>query len=206
MTSVAIVDYGLCNLDSIRRATEECGGSASVTSTPESLESADRIILPGVGSFAMAMTNLRDRGLASALTDAVNKRRTPLLGICLGMQLLGEGGTEGGACPGLGLLRGGVTRLKAIGGSVRERIPHIGWNDVHPTGTSPLFDGIAPGTDFYFVHSYRLESPPEEMLGTVTYCGETVAAAGAGHVFAVQFHPEKSQTAGFRLLKNFLSL
>lgn len=206
MTPVAIVDYGLCNLDSIRRATEECGGQVSVTDRPDDLDNAERIILPGVGSFAKAMDNLRARGLAAALTEAVKARRVPLLGICLGMHLLGEEGTEGGACPGLGLLRGKITRLKASDGAGTERVPHIGWNDVHPAGASSLFDGVAPGTDFYFVHGYRLESPPEETLGTVDYCGKTVAAAGSGNVMAVQFHPEKSQTAGFKLLKNFLSL
>ena len=204
MTSVAIVDYGLCNLDSIRRATEECGGQVRVTDKPDDLADAERIILPGVGSFAKAMENLRARGFAAALTEAVKTRRVPLLGICLGMHLLGEEGTEGGPCPGLGLLRGRITRLEPANGAGTERVPHIGWNDVHPAGVSPLFDGVAPGTDFYFVHGYRLESPAEETLGTVDYCGQTVAAAGNAHVMAVQFHPEKSQTAGFQVLKNFL--
>ncbi len=205
MTGVAIIDYGLCNLDSIRRAIEECGGAPFVTSDPRDLDDCDRIILPGVGSFTRGMDNLRKGGFADALLRAARERRTPLLGICLGMHLLAETGTEGGDTPGLGLLHGRVVRLQPGDDKGSERIPHMGWNDVAPRAGSPLFDGIEAGTNFYFVHSYRLDSPDDEILGTVDYCGRTVAAAGRDHVMAVQFHPEKSQTAGFRLLKNFLA-
>lgn len=202
MSGVAIVDYGLCNLDSIRRAVEECGGAPFVTRDPKDLDSCERIILPGVGSFARGMANLHEAGFAEALPRAVERGGIPLLGICLGMQLLGEAGSEGGETTGLGLLRGRVERLLPENG---ERIPHIGWNDVALDAPSPLFDGIEAGTDFYFVHSYRLDAPADQTLATVAYCGRTVAAAGRDHVMAVQFHPEKSQTAGFRLLRNFLA-
>lgn len=199
---VAIIDYGLCNLDSIQRAIEECGGTPTVTQDPGDVAKCERIVLPGVGSFAHAMSNLRETGLADALTHAVGRDSIPVLGICLGMQLLAKLGTEGGETEGLGLLGGRVERLTPLSG---ERVPHIGWNDVALPGDSPLFDGIDAGTDFYFVHSYRLIGPADEHLATVDYCGATTAAAGREHVMAVQFHPEKSQTAGFRLLRNFLA-
>lgn len=207
MTSVAIVDYGLCNLDSITRAVEECGGKPFVTSDARDLAPADRIILPGVGSFGAAMRNLRAAGLDRALADAVLGERTPLLGICLGMQLLADEGTEGGDCAGLGILTGRVVRLDAGRSSDGRpaRIPHIGWNDVHPVRPSPLFAGLDHGADFYFVHSYHLQARAEDRLATIDYCGTTTAAAGRDHIFAVQFHPEKSQAAGFRLLRNFLA-
>jgi len=202
LSRVAIIDYGLCNLDSILRAVEVCGGTPSLARTPDELAGCERIILPGVGSFARAMENLRVAGFADALPNIVEKNGIPLLGICLGMQLLAQTGSEGGESDGLGLLHGQVQRLVPTRG---ERVPHIGWNDVTLPAPSPLFDGIEPETDFYFVHSYRLESPAEEILATVDYCGTTVAAAGRGHVMAVQFHPEKSQDDGFRLLGNFLA-
>jgi len=209
VTSVAIIDYRLCNLDSIARAVEECGGRPIVTQDPHDLGRVDRVILPGVGSFGAAMANLRAAGFDKALPDAVLGEKLPLLGICLGMQLLAERGTEHGDHAGLGLLRGTVTKLQPRpsggNGAPAERVPHIGWNDVTPTGSSPLWEGLAPGTDFYFVHSYRLESPPGETLGTTECCGTTVASAGRDNIMAVQFHPEKSQVAGFRLLKNFLA-
>jgi glutamine amidotransferase len=202
MNVVAIVDYRLCNLDSIARAVAECGGRPLVTRDPRDLARAERVILPGVGAFGAAMANLRADGFDAALPRAVADGR-PLLGVCLGMHLLADGGTEGGEHAGLGLLRGTVVKLAP---RASERVPHIGWNDVTPAAPSPLFDGLPAGSDFYFVHSYRLQSPPEEVLATTDYCGRTVAAAGRGQVYAVQFHPEKSQTAGFRLLRNFLTL
>jgi glutamine amidotransferase len=204
MQEVVIIDYGLCNLDSIARAIEECGGRSFVTDKASDLDAADKIILPGVGAFGEAMANLKKAGFDQALPEAVRQRETPVLGICLGMHLMGESGTEGGDAPGLGLLSGAVVRMAAPD-NARLRLPHIGWNDVAHREDAPLFAGIAPGTDFYFVHGYRLESPDDEIHATVDYCGPTVAAAGRDHVMAVQFHPEKSQTAGFRLLKNFLA-
>lgn len=203
MGLVAIVDYRLCNLDSIARAVEECGGTPLVTRDPADLVRVERIILPGVGAFAAAMANLRADGFDAALPEAVLRHGKPLLGICLGMHLLAEQGSEGGEHAGLGLLRGRVVKLN---GGTGQRVPHIGWNDVTPVDGAPLFAGLPQGSDFYFVHSYHLQSPPEETLATIDYCGTTVAAAGRDHIQAVQFHPEKSQTAGFRVLRNFLAM
>lgn len=200
---VAIVDHGLSNLNSITRAIEECDGQPFVTRDPRTLRQASRIVLPGVGAFPAAADCLRRADLFEALRVEVARRAVPLLGICLGMQLLADSSSEGGNNNGLGLLPGRVLRLTAAAG---ERIPHMGWNELRLAGDHPLFEGIADGTDFYFVHSYSLVCDDAYVLGRTPYCGGFVAAAAHGPVMAVQFHPEKSQKAGFRLLRNFLAL
>jgi glutamine amidotransferase len=200
---VAIIDHGLSNLSSIGRAIEECGGIPMVTDNPADLRKANRIVLPGVGAFPAAMANLRAKGLFDALLEEVAHRPVPLLGICLGMQLLAESSTEGGENTGLGLIPGTVMKLSSASD---ERIPHMGWNEVRPTVDSPLFKGIAITTDFYFVHSYCLVCPEANVIARTPYCGEFVSAAAMANVMAVQFHPEKSQRAGFQLLRNFMAL
>lgn len=204
MTSVAIVDYGLCNLDSIVRAIEECGGEPRVTDDPASLDGAGRIILPGVGAFPEAMSVLHRTGMNKALTDSVINKGTPFLGICLGMHLMAEVGTEVTAAKGLGWISGEVSRLEPEEG---ERVPHIGWNEVSFAGESPLFEGIETDTDFYFAHSYHLACAEKtHSLAETPYCGTFTSIIGRDNIFGVQFHPEKSQKAGFRLLTNFLGI
>jgi glutamine amidotransferase len=200
---VLVIDHGLCNLDSIARALQECGGRVVVSSDPAAIRDAARLVLPGVGSFAAGMANLRGRGLEAALHDSLARHPRPLLGICLGLQLLADWGTEGGEVRGLGLIPGRVERLPAVPG---ERLPHIGWNQVHPDRDHPLFRGIADGADFYFVHSFALKCGGEHRLATGAYAGGFTAAAVAGPVCGVQFHPEKSQRVGFALLRNFLAM
>lgn len=201
---VAIIDSGLSNVDSVRRAVEECGGSPLVVDAPGGLRGVDRIILPGVGAFGNAMARLRSTGLEEALQEAVIGGSAPFLGICLGMQLMAELGTEGGDAPGLGWIPAKVLRF--IPSPTDRRVPHVGWNEVHPTPGSTLFDGIQPGTDFYFVHSFHVACQDESDVAAVTpYCGEFTSAVGRRHILGVQFHPEKSQKAGFRVLTNFLS-
>lgn len=200
---VAIVDHGLSNLNSIFRAIEECGGAPFVTRDPDALRQANRIVLPGVGAFPAAIDCLRRSGLFDALIEEVERRSVPLLGICLGMQLLAEFSSEGGDNTGLGLLPGKVLRLQPTKG---ERVPHMGWNELRLNCEHPLFNGIVRGTDFYFVHSFSLVCEDAYVLGRTPYCGEFVATAARGSVMAVQFHPEKSQKAGFRVLRNFLAL
>ena len=205
MSTAAIVDYGMCNLDSIARAVEECGGSAIVTDDPAGLNAATHIILPGVGSFADAMRNLADKRLDRALEKHVIGNNIPFLGICLGMQLMATVGLEGGETAGLGWIDGQVQKLMPSGEDFR--IPHIGWNEVHPQGDSPLFQGIVPGRDFYFVHSYHMVCrKPSDIAADTPYAGGFVSAVRRDHIFGVQFHPEKSQRAGFQLIKNFLSV
>lgn len=201
-----IVDYGMCNLDSVARAIEECGAQAEVSADPRRLAEASHIILPGVGSFGDAMKQLRERDLVTALRDRVLGDHVPFLGICLGMQLMAARGSEGGDTEGLGLLPARVERL--VPDVAGTRIPHVGWNEVRPSQPSALFDGIAPGKDFYFVHSYHVVcDEPADVLATTPYCGGFVSAvARGGTLFGVQFHPEKSQKPGFRLLQNFIGV
>lgn len=205
MKKVAIVDYGIGNLDSVARAVEECGGKALVTSHANDFKVANYIILPGVGAFPAAMRNIRERGLDELLSEQVIVRGIPFLGVCLGMQLLAEKSWEGRETKGLGWIDGEVRRLEPDGSNVR--IPHVGWNEVCFARESPLFNEIPAGRDFYFVHSYHLSCRNEqEVLARTPYCGGFVAAVGRGNIFGVQFHPEKSQRVGFRVLKNFLAL
>jgi glutamine amidotransferase len=204
MSRVAIVNYGMCNLDSVARAVEECGGTPVVTDRVEDLRTAGRLILPGVGAFPDGMRNLHARGLDVALQEQAG-RGVRLLGICLGMQLLATEGWEVSRTSGLGLIAGTVQRLASNGEEIR--IPHIGWNEVDLVRPSPLFEGVASGRDFYFVHSYALVCDrPDDVLARTTYGAGFVSAVECGNVFGVQFHPEKSQKLGFQLLRNFLTL
>ena len=203
--NIAVVDYGLCNLDSITRALQECGGNGTITNDPEGILGADAVVLPGVGTFRDAMADLRGRGLEEALNRKVIEEGAPFLGICLGMQLMAGLGHEVERTNGLAWIPGEVDRLQAC--SPEEKIPHIGWDELYFDPSCPLFRGIEPGTDFYFVHSYHLKAEQEEhVIGKTPYCGEFVAAVNRDNVFGVQFHPEKSQKAGFKVLKNFMAI
>jgi len=174
-----------------------------VTSEASALRTVRSIVLPGVGSFARGMRNLRERGLDVALSEQVLGQRVPFLGICLGMQLLATIGTEGGDEAGLGWIQGRVERMRAVSD---ERIPHVGWNEVNAVGSSSLIDASLSGNDFYFVHGYILKCSSEsDVLATTPYCGGFASIVGRDNIIGVQFHPEKSQKAGFRLLTNFLA-
>jgi glutamine amidotransferase len=201
--TVLIVDYGMGNIASARRAIEECGGRVIVSDKPSDICQADRIVVPGVGAFPLAMQRLRDAGWVEALNSAVLQDGIPLLGVCLGMQLLADESDEVSPTAGLGLIPGRVKRISPADSS--ERVPHVGWNEVNHCN-HPLFDGIPVGADFYFVHSFRfVPSNSDTVLATTPYAGEFVSAVGHLRVAGVQFHPEKSSRAGFRLLKNFLA-
>lgn len=201
--TVLIVDYGMGNIASARRALEECGGEVLVSGDPADIRSADRIVVPGVGAFPLAMQRLREAGWVEALRSAVNDEGLPLLGICLGMQLLADESDEVTKTQGLGLIPGRVERI--VPTDAAERVPHVGWNEVRHNG-GQLFEGVPPGSDFYFVHSYRFMPVSDKtVLATTPYAGETVSAVGLDRVAGVQFHPEKSSGVGFRLIKNFLA-
>lgn len=205
MSTVAIVDYGMCNLDSVARAVEECGGHPVVTDRAADLAVARAIILPGVGAFADAMRNIRDRRLDDILGEQVLVKQIPFLGICLGMQLLATMGFEGGQTAGLGWIPGEVRRLIPVGDDTR--IPHIGWNEVVAVRDSPLLRGIDRPSDFYFVHSYHLCPEHDEHIAAQTrYADGFVSVVQRDLIFGVQFHPEKSQRLGFQVLRNFLVL
>ncbi|MDT8903909.1 imidazole glycerol phosphate synthase subunit HisH [Anaeroselena agilis] len=201
---VLVIDYGMSNLGSIRRALEECGASVVVSDDPRDIQNASHIVLPGVGAFGDGMRNLNDQGWTEKLRQTVREDGIPLLGICLGMQLLADKGHEGGEHAGLGLVPGEVRRFVAT--ADHERIPHVGWNEIKRTADSPLLDNIGDGTDFYFVHSYHFVAGEQRcVLATTPYCGTFHAVVAKDNVFGVQFHPEKSGPMGFRLLSNFLN-
>ncbi|MEW6428697.1 MAG: imidazole glycerol phosphate synthase subunit HisH [Thermodesulfobacteriota bacterium] len=204
MKDIVIVDYGMCNLDSVARAVEKCGGTPLISADAAHIAAADGIVLPGVGAFADAMAMLKQRGLIAPLREQVLARGTPFLGICLGMQLMAELGHEGGRSEGLGLIPGEVVRLVAP--TPETRIPHVGWNEVELERQSPLLAAIADRTDFYFVHSYHLRCPDRFVVATTPYCGGFTSVVARDNCFGTQFHPEKSLADGQALLRNFLAL
>ncbi len=201
---IAIVNYGVGNLGSVYRALEECGGTPFITTSPEDLKKADGIILPGVGSFGDAMSLLRSSGYEDPLNARVLDDKIPFLGICLGMQMLATIGLEAQTSKGLNWIEGDVVRLTPQN---KERIPHVGWNEAHFKEGSRLFKGIPQNTDFYFVHSFHISCVKEHTVSSITpYCGGFVSSLEHENVFGVQFHPEKSQKAGFSILKNFIGV
>jgi glutamine amidotransferase len=203
---VAVIDYGMGNLGSVTRAFRELGATAYIAERPALLEMASCIVLPGVGSFADGMTRLIDGGWVDEIRNQVSERAKPLLGICLGMQLLATEGSEGGHTKGLDLVPGHVERLDALGCTLR--IPHVGWNSINVVDDRHgALSGIPSGTDFYFVHSYAYVPADERhVLAQVEYDVPVAAAIGCGLILGTQFHPEKSSRAGFRVLGNFLRL
>ena len=206
MTSprIAVVDYGAGNLRSVAKALARSGIDAEVTGEPEAVRAADAVVLPGVGAFADAVTALRARGLDEAVADSIRAGR-PYLGLCLGLQVLYEESDEHGRSRGLGLLAGRVERFpdRAPDGS-RLLVPHIGWNAVRFRGEHPICRALPPEDVFYFVHSYRaVPAETKQTVGVTDYGAPFAAAVARDNVFAVQFHPEKSQSAGRRLLDAF---
>jgi glutamine amidotransferase len=205
MKIVAIIDYGMGNLDSVARAIEECRGEPMITSRAGDLKEANYIILPGVGAFGDGMRNIRELGFDQAIKEEVLLKGIPFLGICLGMQLLATRGYEGGETAGLDLISGEVVRFEPDGSEVK--VPHMGWNEVVFERLHPLFKDIPSGKDFYFVHSYHFVCKnQEDALSFTHYCGSFVSAVSSKNVMGVQFHPEKSLQIGLKLLSNFLSL
>ena len=202
MTLIAILDYGMGNLRSVEKALERVDVRVQVTSDPDAARKADALILPGVGAFPKAMESVRELAFDELLAERV-EAGVPVLGICLGLQLLFERSSELGGDEGLGLIAGEVTALDAPG----LKVPHIGWEPVRWARESELTDGLADDTPFYFVHSFGVRPREEaDVLGTAE-CGERfVCAVARPPVFGVQFHPEKSSAAGLTLLGNFAEL
>jgi imidazole glycerol-phosphate synthase subunit HisH len=208
--SVAIIDYGSGNLRSAAKAFERAaqerglGCAIRVTSRPEEVAAAERVVLPGVGAFADCRRGLAAvAGLEAALGEAVLRRGRPFLGICVGMQLMAERGREFETVEGLGWIGGEVVALAPADRALK--IPHMGWNELSPRAAHPVLRGLAAGTHAYFVHSYHLRpADPGDLLAETDYGGPIAAVVGRDNLIGTQFHPEKSQMAGLRLIANFL--
>ncbi|HEV7399478.1 MAG TPA: imidazole glycerol phosphate synthase subunit HisH [Solirubrobacterales bacterium] len=200
-TRICILDYGMGNLRSVEKALEHVGATATIANDAETIRAADGLILPGVGAFPKAMEGVRELGLDESIAER-RDAGVPILGICLGLQLLFGSTTELGGADGLGLLGGEVDVLDAPG----LKIPHIGWAPVRWEKHSRLAEGIDSETPFYLVHSFAPRPESGDLLGTAAYGARFACAAERDNVFGVQFHPEKSSAAGLRLLSNFAGI
>lgn len=197
---LAIIDYGMGNLRSVQKAFEKIGHEATIIDDPAALRQADRVVLPGVGAFGDAIQELRRRDLVDPIRRHIDQGK-PFLGICLGLQLLFDVGREGGTHEGLGVLRGEVVKFDL---PAEYKVPHMGWNQLSIKRRAPIFDGLADGTYVYFVHSYHVVPADREVVATETTYGEPfVSTIWRDNLFAAQYHPEKSQADGLRILKNF---
>lgn len=200
---IAIVDYQMGNLRSVQKAFERVGHAAAITADPKVLEQADHVVLPGVGAFADAIAEIRRRELIEPIRTAIESNK-PFLGICLGLQMLFDVSYEDGEHEGLGVIPGEVRRFDV---PAEYKVPHMGWNHVKQRRPAPIFEGIADGSHFYFVHSYYVVPKDERVIaGEASYPEPFCAAIWRDNLFATQFHPEKSQAAGLQLLKNFAEL
>ena len=203
--TVAIVDIGTGNLRSVWRAVNRAGAAADVTNDPRRLETAAKIILPGVGNFARAMFGIRHTGLFDTLNELVLHRKTPILGICLGMELMAQASEEGRA-QGLGWLSGSVKRFRPLEPK-RYKVPFIGWSSVRQVRASRLFQGVDEEHEYYFLHSYYLDLRDRDCtVADADHENRFPAAIESENIFGVQFHPERSHEAGIQVLRNFLAV
>jgi glutamine amidotransferase len=206
MTDVHVIDYGAGNVRSVVKWLDSVGTTWKVTSSPEEIKRANRLVLPGVGHFDTAMSNLREKSVDVVLTEAMACGRVPVLGICLGMQIMARSSQEG-VLQGLGWIKGDILRFSSDRPSMYPAL-HIGWNTIYDAETDhPIFAGISDESEFYFVHSYYLECGEHSSAIAKTKFGiEFVSVVGSEMVVGVQFHPEKSRMQGLKFLKNFLAL
>lgn len=208
---IVVIDYGAGNLRNVCKALEHVGAQPVLTSDPRALARADRIVLPGVGAFADCLQNLQSRGFFEPLRDVALGGK-PLLGICVGMQLLFDAGEEMGKWPGLGLIGGHVARFRFDAGPGANgehapslKVPHIGWNQIEPARAHPLLNGVQPGSYAYFVHSFHpVVSDPAHTVATTNYGYDFASVVAKGNIWGIQFHPEKSQDVGLQILRNFV--
>ena len=200
---IAIIDYDAGNIRSVEKALLLLGQEVKITSDAKEIQTADKVILPGVGAFGDAMENLKSRGLDTVIHQVV-EQGTPFLGICLGLQLLFERSDEAPGVDGLGILKGEIVRIPAAEGL---KIPHMGWNSLHLSHNGRLFEGLKEGSYVYFVHSYYLKAQDEKIVKASTKYGVNIhASVEKDNVFACQFHPEKSSEVGLQILKNFVKV
>ncbi|KAB7628246.1 imidazole glycerol phosphate synthase subunit HisH [Alkalilimnicola sp. S0819] len=203
---ITIIDYGSGNVLALANVYRRLGLGFSVARSRAELEGCTKLILPGVGAFDHAMSRFEASGMRESVVELVKTEQVPILGICVGMQMLATASDEG-SLPGLGLVDGRVKALGAVESSSRLPIPHMGWNDVQPTSSHPLFQGLQEHARFYFLHSYYFEcARAEDVMATVEYGRRFTCAVNSGSAYGVQFHPEKSHHWGVQLLQNFAEL
>jgi len=202
LINIKIIDYGMGNIQSVKNAFELFNSKVEIISDPSNIKNADGIILPGVGAFSNAVKNLKERKLIEPLKEAVINKKVPLLGICLGMQLLADKSEERGNNEGLSFISGEIRKIPHKEGL---RLPHVGWNEVTIKKKEPLFKNIIDKGSFYFVHSYRFECDDEFVVATTNYGQKINAVVRKENIFGIQFHPERSQRKGLHMLANFIS-
>ncbi len=206
--TISILDYQAGNIRSVQRAITRVGGKSIIISSADEVLNAEKLILPGVGHFGKTMTYLKEFGLMEALNEKVLVQKTPVLGICLGMQLMCNHSDEGslGSPTGLGWFDAKVTRMEVLD-TLRYKIPHTGWNGIEFEDEHPVLNGLKHGSEFYFVHAFHVEDAPEEEILTLTkHERPFVSGLQKDHIIGVQFHPEKSHGAGEQLIRNFIAM
>ena len=202
---IVIINYGMGNLHSVYTQCKRVGFELIISSKQSDIENADKLILPGVGHFSKGMEKLKELNLIEVLSKKVIQQETPILGICLGMQLLSKKSEEGNVT-GLGWIDAETNRF-SIENNQKYKIPHMGWNNVYTTNKSPIMHGISESDELYFVHSYHLECEAEDIIiGETDYCYRFVSAIQKDNIYGTQFHPEKSHASGLKILKNFLEI
>ncbi len=205
MASIGIIDYGMGNLRSVQKAFAEVGQSADIISTPEQIDHADRIVLPGIGAFRDAIATLREKNLTDPIVGHI-ARGKPFLGICLGLQMLFDVGYEDGEHRGLGVLKGTCVRFD-VDQQFGLKVPHMGWNQLNRKSASPLLRDLPEGAGVYFVHGYHVVPEDESVIATTTDYGRPfVSSVWRDNLMATQFHPEKSQKVGLKMLANFAAV
>lgn len=202
---IALIDYNMGNLRSVSNAFLKIGSSVEIVSSPEKLRGFDKVILPGVGAYKDAMSHLKSTGMQEAVMEFA-KSGKPLLGICLGMQLLLDGSEEFGSTKGLGLIEGRVVEFDKSKFTQRLKVPHMGWNELHIKGNSKLFDGMSREIYLYFVHSFHATCSDEFVIGKTFYGYDFVSAVEKDNIYGFQPHPEKSHKNGLKILKNFTEI